>query len=76
MNNRDREIDRAVELVVDFISAEADGHDDDDVISLEPRLRAMAEACGWQGEILEIELITAGEVRARTRRIKEELAKG
>ena len=73
--SQQREVNRGAEFMLDYVCQIADGKDDDEIVFPQPIMEALAEACGTSLDE-DIEPVTAGELRARTRRAKEALAHG
>lgn len=67
-------LEYAVEVMLDFLAAAADGKDDDELVFIEADVQALAQACGVEPP--EIEPMTAGEIRQRARAGKGALARG
>ena len=66
-------VDYAAEVFLDFLATAADGKDDDELVFWNAEVQALAQACGV--EYREVEPITAGELRASTRRAMAVLAR-
>ena len=75
MTERERQLALATEVMLDAMNQVAEGKDDDELIFPQPFMEALAEACNTTLS-REIEPVTAGEWRRRTREAKAALAKG
>lgn len=70
------QIAMAVEALGEIIAAEADGHDDDELVCIQPVVDAIADACGKEHvQLPDDGWIEAGVIRQRARELRAAMAR-